>query len=343
MKQAKVKQGTRAWESLKEKRIGSSEVFDIVRYYATDNELQNCGLNPEAVREEKPFTTAWALYHKMLGDGIYQKGLLPPELAEYGHAVEPYGLALLQEGRKMKLRHGEVFIDDRLIASLDISGISEEIDERDFDYGNGRVLPDMKFVCEQKSIMPNVLKNGLPIKYVIQAQYQITMTAADFFILQVMVLNEDTVFERGKITQLSQQGIKKLTEYLDGKIKVSHIYFNNNEQLAALIRICLKRFFDAVETRIEPTPFIATDSQKNIIESIRINSFYNKDMALKFDLKPYIEAKAAAEKAEKERLEHLQIIVNAAKYFNASKFYSADGASGNFDARGAFLVKMPKE
>ncbi|MEG2021596.1 MAG: hypothetical protein RR087_07460, partial [Oscillospiraceae bacterium] len=78
MKKTNLKQGTLAWEKARESRIGSSEIFDIVRYYATDEELQNCGISAEAIRAEKPYTTTWALYHKMQNDGIYQRGELPP-------------------------------------------------------------------------------------------------------------------------------------------------------------------------------------------------------------------------------------------------------------------------
>ena len=182
MKKIKIKQGTRAWENAKECRIGSSEVFDIVRYYASDNELQNCGIDAEMFREELPFVSTWALYHKILNDGIYQKPLLEPSLAEYGLAMEGYGQYVLQEGREFKLRKGEVFVSDKLIASLDISGLSEEIDEKEFDYGGGRVPLGQHFVCEQKTISP--YKDHLPLKYVIQAQYQITMSKKKFFILQ---------------------------------------------------------------------------------------------------------------------------------------------------------------
>ena len=54
MKKVKLKQGTLAWEKARESRIGSSEVFDIVRYYSTDEELQNCGINAEDFKSEKP-------------------------------------------------------------------------------------------------------------------------------------------------------------------------------------------------------------------------------------------------------------------------------------------------
>lgn len=342
MNKTRLKQGTLAWETARSTRIGSSEVFDIVRYYSSDDELQNCGINAEALRAEKPYTTAWALYHKMQNDGIYQRQSLPPELAEYGHAVEPYGLTVLQQGRKAKLKAGEVYVSDRLIASLDITGMSEEIDERPFDYGNGVVTSGKRFVCEQKSIMPQVLKKGLPIKYILQAQYQITMTKADFYILQIMKLEEDTIFERGKITQMSTSK-KKLREYLQDKMTVTHLYFQNNESLAMLIKACLERFFEDVDNHREPTPFIEHDTQRNIIDSIRLNTFYNKDLTLDFELSEYVKAKEESEVAEAKRKAVLQSIVETAKKYNASQFVSKDGTRASFSASGAFLIKPPKE
>lgn len=340
MKKTNLKQGTLKWEKARATRIGSSEIFDIVRYYATDVELQNCGLNAEDVRAESPYTTAWALYHKVINDGVFQKQELPPEQAEYGHAVEPYGLKVLQEGRKLKLKAGNVYVSDRLIASLDISGFSEEIDERPFDYGGGTVSKGKRFVCEQKSMRPNMIKKGLPIKHIIQAQYQIAMTNADFYILQIMVLKDDTDFERGKIVQMSRP---KRYEYLKDRMTVTHLYFRNNEHLAMLIKACIGRFFDDVDNRREPTPFIRDDTQRNIIDSLRINTFYNKDLAIDYDLSEYSTAKAEADAAEDKRKDSLQKIIEAAKEFNASRFKSGDGTTASFSANGAFLLKAPKE
>lgn len=340
MNKTNLKQGTLAWENARQTRIGSSEVFDIVRYYATEEELQNCGLNPEAVRAEKPYTTAWALYHKLLGDGIYQREDLPPELGEYGHAVEPYGCMVLQEGREKKLKPGAVYASDRLIASLDISGVSEVVDVRPFDYGNGMVVAGKRFAAEQKSMMPNVMKNGLPIKYIIQAQYQITQTGFDFFILQLMVLHNDTIFERGKITQMSK---RQRAAYLKDKMTVTHLYFQNNEHLSRLIQTCLERFFADVDNFREPTAFLEHDSQKNIIDSIRINTFYNKDLALPYDLHEYVDAKEAADRAEANRKTVLQGIIETAKQNNACRFQSMDGTTASFSASGAFLIKKPRE
>lgn len=339
MNKTNLKQGTLKWEKARATRIGSSEIFDIVRYYATSKELQNCGINAEQLRAEKPYTTAWALYHKMLADGIYQKQELAPELAEYGHAVEPYGVDVLQRGRRLKLKPTDVYVSDRLIASLDVSGISEEIDEKPFDYGNGYVRSGKVFVCEQKTMMPSVIKNGLPLKYIIQAQYQVAMTGADFYILQLMVLNNDTVFERGKIVQMSN---KKRAEYLQDKMKVTHLYFQNNEHLAMLIKACIKRFFDDVDSHKEPKAFVGYDSARNIIDSIRINTFYNRDLELEFDLTEYIEAKKAVEEAEIVQQASLQEIVEAAKKFNVSRFVSPDGTTASFSANGAFRIKAPK-
>lgn len=339
MNKTKLKQGTLAWEKARATRIGSSEIFDIVRYYASDEELQNCGINAENIRAEKPYTTAWALYHKMRNDGIFQRQELPPELAEYGHAVEPYGLSVLREGRRLKLKAGEVYISDQLIASLDISGFSEDIDVRPFDYGAGMAGSGKRFVCEQKSIMPNVIKNGLPHKYIIQAQYQIAMTGADFYILQIMVLDNDTTFERGKIVQMSTQ---KRRQYLQDKMTVTHLYFQNNEHLAMLIKTCVNRFFSDVDGYNEPTPFIEHDSQRNIIDSIRANTYYNKGLSLEFDLSEYVKAKGNEDAAKKSRQDCLQKIIEAAKEFNASRFKSKDGTTASFSADGKFLVRPPK-
>ena len=337
MNKTKLKQGTLEWEKARLTRIGGSEVFDIVRYYATDEELQNCGINAERFKEEKPYTTTWALYHKLLNDGIYQRQSLPPEFAEYGHAVEPYGLKVLQTGRTHKLKPGEVYASDKLIASLDISGVSEDIDVRPFNYGGGFVPVGKKFVCEQKTMMPTVIKRGLPFKYIVQAQYQITMTKADFYILQIMVLGNDTVFERGKITQMTK---KKRAEYLKDKMSVNMLYFANNPHLSALIKVCLERFFADVDNRREPKAYIVHDTQKNIIESIRINTAYNKNLTLTYDLTEYLKAKEEADEAEEKRKAELQKITEQAKEYNASRFTTDDGKlTGSFSAAGAFLLK----
>lgn len=337
MNKTKLKQGTLEWEKARLTRIGGSEVFDIVRYYATDEELQNCGINAERFKEEKPYTTTWALYHKLLNDGIYQRQSLPPEFAEYGHAVEPYGLKVLQTGRTHKLKPGEVYASDKLIASLDISGVSEDIDVRPFNYGGGFVPVGKKFVCEQKTMMPTVIKRGLPFKYIVQAQYQITMTKSDFYILQIMVLGNDTVFERGKITQMTK---KKRAEYLKDKMSVNMLYFANNPHLSALIKVCLERFFADVDNRREPKAYIVHDTQKNIIESIRINTAYNKNLTLTYDLTEYLKAKEEADEAEEKRKAELQKITEQAKEYNASRFTTEDGKlTGSFSAAGAFLLK----
>ena len=340
MDKVKLRQGTLQWEAAREKRIGSSEVFDIVRYYATQEELQNCGINGEKMMEEAPYTSAWALYHKMLGDGLYHREALAPEYAEYGHAVEPYGVYVLQKGRHNKLRPGEVYASDRLIASLDIAGVSEERDCIPYDVGAGIASAGRRFVCEQKSMHPDRYKAGLPLKYIIQAQYQTAMVNAEFFIIQIMVLHNDTVFERGKVTQMSLPQRKK---YLAQHMDVHHIYFRHSEALAALIRLCLDRFFSDVDNGREPVPFIAQDSPRNIIHSIRSNTYFNADSVVPHDLTAYMEAKARQEEAEQERKAILQDIVERAKEANAVKFLSPDGTRAGFSRDGKFLVRPPKE
>lgn len=340
MKRVKLKQGTLSWEKARSMRIGSSEIFDIVRYYATDDELQYCGFNAEAFRSEKPYTTAWALYHKMQNDGFYKKEALAPEFAEYGHAVEPYGVYKLQKGRQKRLRPGVVYANERLIASLDIEGTAEEVDIVPFDYGRGTPKIGQRFVCEQKSMLPNMVKNGLPFKYIVQAQYQITKTKADFYILQLMVLKiDDTPFNRGKICQMSRKAKYK---FLDENMTVTHYYFKNNEHLARLIEKCIQLFFEDVDAHREPRPFIEFDSAKNIIESIRLNALYN-DTPFDLDLDAYKKAKDEEDAAVQKRKALLQGIVDTAKEYNVCRFRSGDGTTAQFAKDGSFRMRIPVE
>lgn len=340
MKKAKLKQGTLAWENARETRIGSSEVFDIVKYYATPDELQNCGINPHDFLEENPYTSVWALYHKVLRTGYYQRAELPVALSEYGHALEPYGALWLQRDRVNKVKRGDVYVTDRLIASLDTSGVAEQVDEEHaFDYETGHPEVGQKFVCEQKTMMPIKFKQGIPFKYIIQAQYQVMCIQADFFILQLMVLDNDDEFIRGKICQMSP---KKRRDYLAKHLRVHHIYFANNVPLAQLIKKCLERFFADVDAKNEPTPFIAQDSQRNIINSIRANSLFNENMELEISLETVIAAKAGKKLATDIFTEAVQEMVNAAKKHNACKFKDHKlGRTAQFSKAGSFLIKDP--
>lgn len=340
MHKVKLTQGTLRWEEAREGRIGSSEVFDIVRYYATADELQNCGISPEQIMAEAPYSSVWALYHKMRGDGLYQRETLPPEYAQYGHAVEPYGLHVLQAGRSKKLRRGEVYASERLIASLDLSGISEECDLRTFDVGGGLVPLGARFVCEQKSMTPERYKAGLPLKHIIQAQYQAAMVGAEFFIIQIMLLDDDSAFLRGRVTQM---GLAKRKKYLAQSMKVQHLYFRYKEALAALIRLCLARFFTDVDREQEPTPYLEQDSASNILRSIRSNTYFDKSATIPFELSPYVAAKKQRDEADQARKLILQSIIEEAKSHNAVAFLSEDGTRASFSKDGKFLVKVPKE
>lgn len=342
LKKTRLKQGTLSWEKARETRIGSSEIFDIVRYYATDKELTYCGFNAEDFRNEKPYTTVWALFHKMTESGLYKRETLASEFAEYGHIVEPYGAEKLKEGRqKHRIKVGGVYASNRLIASVDTEGIAEEVDEgASFINGSGHPKLGEKFVCEQKSMQPCVLKNGLPFKYIIQAQYQVMQTEADFFILQLMVLDSDSDFIRGKICGMGKAARFK---YFDKHLKVSNIYFKNNTHLARLIEECINRFFADVDARKEPKPFMEVDTAKNVIESIRINALYNSKLDYPYDLSEYKLLKAAEDEAILERKKKLYEIIEIAKEKNVCKFYSEDGTTATFAKDGSFRMRMPKE
>ena len=133
---------------------------------------------------------------------------------------------------------------------------------------------------------------------------------------------------------------KKRAEYLKDKMSVNMLYFANNPHLSALIKVCLERFFADVDNSREPKAYIVHDTQKNIIESIRINTAYNKNLTLTYDLTEYLKAKEEADEAEEKRKAELQKITEQAKEYNASRFTTEDGKlTGSFSAAGAFLLK----
>lgn len=337
MYKVKLKQNSVKWEIARSSRIGASEVFDIVRYYATDEELQNCGINPEDFRNESPFTTTWALYHKIINDGIYKSEPLSSELAEFGHIAESFGVETLKQGRENKLVVAPVYANDELIVSVDVEGVAEGIDVRPFDVGPGTPKIGDKFVVEQKTMMPLKFKKGVPFKYIIQAQHQVTQTKSKFFILQIMVLKEDTAFIRGKICGMSK---RKRLEYFKENTTVTHLYFKNNEHLARLINTCIERFFNDVANKKAPTPYIENDKQRNIVDSIRINSFFDDKKVVEFAIDEYINAKRIEDDAIKNRKKWLQEITERAIENNCVRFKCGDNITASFSKDGKFLVKV---
>ena len=154
-----------------------------------------------------------------------------------------------------------------------------------------------------------------------------------------MILNEDTPFIRGKICQMSR---KKKFEYLDANMKVMHFYFKNNAHLSKLIEVCLERFFEDVKNKKEPLPFIECDSQQNIIESIRLNSAFDDEKKICYDLSHFMSAKKQEDTAEEEKKNELQKIIELAKQNNAVSFYGTN-AVGKFSKNGRFLTKELKD
>jgi hypothetical protein len=188
-------------------------------------------------------------------------------------------------------------------------------------------------------MMPFKVKDGLPYKYIIQAQYQISKADAKFFILQLMVLNDDNDFLRGKICQMSK---KKRFEYLDENLTTSLIYFANNEHLSRLIDTCLERFFSDVDAGKEPKAYIETDSVSNILESIRINTFFDANKEVNCDLSLYARLKEQEADIKKKKDAELSNIINLALERNSVKFKDGD-TSAIFDKRGRFLLRTPSK
>jgi hypothetical protein len=166
-----------------------------------------------------------------------------------------------------------------------------------------------------------------------------TVDLANTYGTPLMVLDEDTAFVRGKICQMSKP---KRYKYLDEHMMVWNYYFRNNEHLSQLISVCIDRFFAAVDNGEEPKPFIETDSQQNIIESIRQNVLYNDDAVLELDLSSYDYARHEADAASERKRAELQKIIDIAKEYNVCRFRATDGTTASFAKNGRFLMKSPE-
>jgi len=89
MKQLTLKQNTQNWLDYKKDKIGSSEIFGLIRYYITDQELQNVGINSDQFSED-PYVTAFQLYHKFKNPAIYIEPGFDEHLGKFGKRIEEF-------------------------------------------------------------------------------------------------------------------------------------------------------------------------------------------------------------------------------------------------------------
>ncbi len=180
----KLKQKSNAWLDLKDTRIGSSEIYGLVKYYIKDEELESLGINSTEFKE-KPYTTAWEIWHKFMSKDIYVRKPLEWVLAEYGNSIEKFAFKWIQKKENFKygecaFNEGEVYTNDNdiRIASLDIEAMINSTEIFQDSNGNDISLKDdNEFVVEVKAMSKfkvskdKIITSGVDWKYILQLQY----------------------------------------------------------------------------------------------------------------------------------------------------------------------------
>jgi hypothetical protein len=242
-----VKQLSNEWYSLKSKTIGSSEIYALIFHYITPNELQKSGINADEFTE-KPYTTAWHLYHKFQNPHCYVDFELNTSAATFGRKIEEYALHYLQskDENNAQYKRGSVYVDGISIASLDIEG--KALGCNIINDINGYAIStadDQDFVVEVKaqsnfqSAKNKIITNGIDWKFIFQLQYQMMISKLNWGKILVFNLNSDNEFERGRISEMSKQ---RLIKYIELHSKCYEFTYKARAEYQFLITKAIERF-----------------------------------------------------------------------------------------------------
>lgn len=243
--------------ALKKGRIGSSEIFTLVQYYLSDQELLNFGIQPTSVRGEEPFRTAFYLYHKV-------RGTLP-KVIELTRAMGDFGLAAEYVAEKWMKEQGyevsrpeQVVVGNR-VASADFMVRSKTVINQD-----GVIIPpNTDFIVENKTFVPQMLKKvkaeGIPFKYICQLQYQLWLYDIRAGAFSSLELCNDTADERAYIAGVFAGSTSKGLKQFYARFTKSLIFMECRQEFGPMFDLVLSRFFADVNTGREPRTCLADD------------------------------------------------------------------------------------
>lgn len=344
-----MRQRTKKWLNLKKKRIGSSEIFSLVKYYATDEELLNCSLSPQEVADETAFDSAWTLYHKIKQDITIHTKQLPISLDKYGISMEDYAMNFLKDNFKgITFKKGNVYIPDNFrIASLDIecnvkSSILRDVSGQIINtFKNYKGLVEVKTVNKYKW-----LNNGISCRTKIQQAYQMYCTGIKFGGIVSIVLKDDTQEKRAFLAGIFEADKTKFLNYAKDEISEVFVdWYQFNNAFIGLFSSVLERFKRDLNEDNCPALFIGDEEPKVIFDAIR--EFQEKTHtsigSCEIDLKGYIKAKNLLKKVDDIFKLKKNAIINKL-YFEKS--IEAQDIKNNvflkIDARNALVVKDMK-
>lgn len=324
MKISKLKQGTIEWLNAKVHRIGASEAYAIIRQYASCEELLAAGLDPESVRDEIPYESAYAIYNRIVNGVYLPKISLWDDL--YGKAVEDWFRAQFTVAPKPL-----VYTDSRHICSLD--GI------------NGAGYPGIPdgAVIEIKS-RRGQLESKIKNSWIIQNNLQCAAAGNENGFIAEICLEDWTENMRGAVAKMYQMlSKKKFREWFSGVPKKVNIIENKmNPRIIALWNLCSDRFWADVESRTPPIPQIAEEkSRSGVMELLAsYDGFANYDLSLlEFTKKQLSDAKKAVD-AETQRIFEFCVRNQCATLYNSE---SNGCKKGSWSAAGSFLLSNKKD
>ena len=265
LKEVELKQKSNEWLNLKDTKIGSSEIYGLVKNYIKPEELESVGINSYEFTE-KPYTTAWELYHKFVNRDLWIRKPLTWVLSEFGNSMEKFAIRWIRKKENFKygdavFKEGAVYAseNDIRIASLDIEATVNSTDIIQDANGNNIALgQDRDFLVEVKGMSKfkakkdKILTDGVDWKYILQLQYQLWCKDVNWGIISVFELMSDTLDKRGYIIRCAETMNKKDYKYIDEATKKKMFFYKRLPQYAKIFELALKRFQDDVKFKNEP-------------------------------------------------------------------------------------------
>lgn len=318
----KIKYKSLAWEQARGKRIGSSEVFGLIQYYATDNELLNVGIDPIEFRRENAFYSAFFLYHKMIGTDGLKSESLPISLGEYGLASEAWAEHILKK-QGITAESQAVYVTDRCIASCDL------------------ITPDG--VVEIKTVNRFNRAEGMSWRTNIQHQYQMWVSGIHTGKIFEIVLKNDNTELRCWLAGLFAGSKKKFLKQMD-IIALDFIYEDNyNPAFGVLFEAVMTRFLNDITNRNEPNISKIWAMDKKHILMDRVKSGLTVIDPIKYNLSDYVEKKSVYDVA-KEQYDMAKSGIIDLMYMSDcdTMIDEASGLQLKIDSRGAVREKKIK-
>lgn len=248
MPRLNIKQRSDEWLKLKETKLGSSEVFGLVHYYITEEELQNAGINKDEF-QDTPYSTAFELFHKFKNPDLYITKPFTKENKLFGERIEEFAFHYLNnKGKKYNtsIEQGGVYVEDGLIASLDIEATANSTDIIQDANGHYISLKDEpRHLIEIKGSSNYLVKSknteikGVDWKFIFQTQFAMMLTGYSWCRVIVVSLLSDTQFERGLICGMPKQ---KAIKYIKDHAEIHNFIYKVRPEYQYLIKTAIKRF-----------------------------------------------------------------------------------------------------